>query len=46
MTESQHLTVFREGVRAWLQENFPPSLAGKRLDAEGEDEALGPDLDV
>lgn len=46
MTESNHLAEFRESARAWLQENFPPSLAGKRLDMEGEDEALGTALDI
>ena len=41
MSESDPLSKFRAEVRAWLSENFPPSLKNKSLGMEGGAEGLG-----
>jgi len=36
MSEVKNLEAFRQQVRSWLSENFPPALAGKPIGMEGE----------
>ncbi len=43
---SDDLNAFREEARAWIADNFPPSLAGRGVGMEEAGDSLGSDLEV
>jgi len=47
MNKPDQLATFRDEVRTWLSENFPPALKGKSLGMEAEEDGrIGKDMDT